>query len=73
MCIGQMAMKFVLQGPRVASVLPNITNIPQLDEFAATSETHDIPQEFIDQLYELFDENFYVERSPSEEEASVSG
>lgn len=69
--IGQTALKFVLTGPKVASVLPNITNIPQLDEFAATSDTHDIPQDFLEKLYELFDENFYVEESPSE--ASVSG
>jgi predicted transcriptional regulator len=44
----------------VASVLPNITNIPQLTEFAAASETEDIPQEFLDQLNELYDENFLV-------------
>ena len=58
--IGQIAIKFALSGDMVASVLPNITNIPQLTEFAAASETEDIPQEFLDQLNELYDENFLV-------------
>ncbi len=58
--IGQIAIKFALSEDMVASVLPNITNIPQLTEFAAASETEDIPQEFLDQLNELYDENFLV-------------
>ena len=58
--IGQIAIKFALSGDMVASVLPNITNILQLTEFAAASETEDIPQEFLDQLNELYDENFLV-------------
>ncbi len=59
--IGQIAIKFALSGGMVASVLPNITNLPQLREFAATSETEDIPQEFLERLSELYDENFLVE------------
>ena len=58
--IGQIAIKFALSEDMVASVLPNITNIPQLTEFAAASETEAIPQEFLDQLNELYDENFLV-------------
>ena len=58
--IGQIAIKFALSEDMVASVLPNITKIPQLTEFAAASETEDIPQEFLDQLNELYDENFLV-------------
>ena len=60
--IGQIAIKFALSGGMVASVLPNITNTPQLSEFAATSDAEDIPQEFIDRLSELYDENFLVEQ-----------
>lgn len=60
--IGQIAIKFALSGGMVASTLPNITNLPQLTEFAATSETEDIPQEFLDRLSELYDENFMVEQ-----------
>ncbi|MCI0438788.1 MAG: aldo/keto reductase [Chloroflexi bacterium] len=58
--IGQIAIKFALSGPMVATVLPNITNLPQLEEFAAASETEDIPQEFVQRLHELYDENFLV-------------
>ena len=60
--IGQIAIKFALSGGMVASVLPNITNLPQLEEFAAASEEEDIPQEFLDRLSDLFDENFLVEQ-----------
>ena len=67
--IGQIAIKFVLSGTNVASVLPNITNMPQLQEFAATSETGDIPQDFLERLSELYDENFYLEPA---EESSVA-
>ena len=68
--IGQLAIKFALSGPQVAAVLPNMTSIPQLEEFAASPETQDIPGEFVDRLLELFDENFYVEPA---EEPSVAG
>lgn len=61
--IAQIAIKFALSGPMVSSVLPNITNVPQLEEFAATSETEDIPQDFLDRVIELYDENFYVDSS----------
>lgn len=59
--IGQIAIKFALSEDMVASVLPNITNLPQLEEFAAAPETEDIPQEFLDRLSELYDANFLVE------------
>ena len=60
--IGQIAIKFALSGGMVASVLPNITNLPQLREFAAASDTEDIPQEFLERLSELYEENFLVEQ-----------
>jgi len=60
--IGQIAIRFALSGGMVASVLPNITNMPQLKEFAEASETEDIPQDFVDRLSELYDENFLVEQ-----------
>ena len=56
--IGQTAIKFALSGSQVASVLPNITNQEQLQEFAATSEAEDIPPDLIDRAHELFNENF---------------
>ena len=58
--IGQIAIKFALSAAMVASVLPNITNLPQLREFAGTPETEDIPQEFLERISELYDDNFFV-------------
>ena len=59
--IGQIAIKFVLSAPQMASVLPNITNLEQLDEFAAAPDTEDIPGEYLERLAELFREGFYLE------------
>jgi aryl-alcohol dehydrogenase-like predicted oxidoreductase len=70
--IGQIAIKFALSGPMVATVLPNLTNIPQLEEFAATPETEDIPQEFLDRITELYEENFYIEPGSSSENSSAA-
>ena len=67
--IGQTAIKFALSGAQVAAVLPNVTNQPQLLEFAATSEVEDISQELLDRIMELYDENFYLEAS---QESSVA-
>lgn len=66
--IGQTAIKFGLSGSGVASILPNITSVSQLEELAATSEAEDIPQDFLDRLHQLFDENFGL---PVEEETAV--
>ena len=60
--IGQIAIRFALSGSMVASVLPNITNVEQLKEFAAASETEKIPEEFVERLSELYDANFLVEQ-----------
>ena len=49
----------------VASVLPNITNGPQLEEFAAAPETEDVPPDFLDRLFQLYDDNFNLEPEPS--------
>lgn len=63
--IGQTAIKFVLSAPRVATVLPNILSIQQLEEFAAAPDTGDMPPELIADLHEAFDDGFGVE--PEEE------
>ena len=59
--IGQIALKFVLTGPMIATVLPNITNVAQLEEFAAAPDSGDIPEEHLTQLFELFDADFELE------------
>ena len=58
--IGQIAIKFALVHPRVTSVLPNITSIARLREFAPAPETKDIPLQMIDRLTDLHDEYFHA-------------
>jgi len=69
--IGQTAIQFVLAGPRVATVLPNITNLSQLEEFAAAPETEAIPQELLERTAELYRENFYLEPAAEPEPSAA--
>ncbi len=66
--IGQTAIKFGLSGTGVASILPNFTNLPQLEELVETSDAQDIPEDFLARTHQLFDENFGL---PVEEETPV--
>ena len=59
--VGQIALKFALAAPKVATVLPTITNTPQLQEFIATPETEDIPEELLARALEVYDSGFYLE------------
>ena len=54
--MGQLALKFSLSEPAVASTLPNMSGAEQLEEFAAASDGEDIPEEFLERLRELYDE-----------------
>ena len=66
--IGQIAIRFALSGRQVASVLPNVTGPEQLEELAAASDVEDIPEQSLQRLFQLFDEEFYLDPS-SEPEA----
>ncbi len=58
--IGQAALQFVLSEPAVASVLPNIYNAEQLDEFAKASDVPHLSRQELQQLEELYKKNFGV-------------
>lgn len=58
--IGQAAIQFCLSEKTIASVLPNITNLAQLEEFAAAPDTEAVPQEFVERLHRLYDEGFHL-------------
>lgn len=60
--LGQAALKFVLASPEVSSTLPNIYGEKQIEEFAATSETPDLTEEELDQVKELYENNFGIEK-----------
>ena len=59
--LGQVALQFVLSEPTVASVLPNIYNLEQLEEFAKTPELPAITQAQLKTLTELYAKNFGVQ------------
>ena len=56
--VGQTAIKFVLSGSNVATVLPNILNMAQLEEFAAAPDTDHIPSDVLSRLHDAFDDGF---------------
>lgn len=66
--IGQIAIKFALDTPQVTSVLPNMTSIERIREFAAAPETKDLPQPMLERLVELHDDYFHPSDSDSEDE-----
>jgi aryl-alcohol dehydrogenase-like predicted oxidoreductase len=63
--LGQAAIKFILSDPAIASVLPNIYNDQQLEDFAAAPDTPDLTGSELARLAELYRTGFGV--SPSVE------
>lgn len=61
--MGQAALQFVLAEPSVATVLPNIYSVEQLDEFAAAPEKPPLSLEEVKRVVELYDENFGLPRA----------
>ena len=59
--IGQVAIKFALSAPQVATVITDVTNQDQLEEFAAAPESEEIPAEFLNTIIELYEEDIYSE------------
>ena len=61
--MAQAAIKFCLTQGTIMTVLPNITSMEDLEEFAAAPETPDLTEEesrFIDDLWE---NEFYLEEA----------
>ena len=61
MTLGQAALKWLLEEPRVISVLPNIYDSDQLAEFAAASDIPDLEPSQIQRVAALAESNFGVE------------
>lgn len=64
MTLGQAALKWLLAEPRVISVLPNIYDMEQLAEFAASSDLPDLDPSQIQRVAALAETNFGVEEEP---------
>jgi aryl-alcohol dehydrogenase-like predicted oxidoreductase len=60
--IAQAAMQYCISQPRIASVLPTVTSIPQLEEFTAAAELTPLTSDELRRVDALYAENFGVER-----------
>ncbi len=66
--LGQAAIQWLLHEPEVASVLPNIYDAAQVDEFAAASDTPAVTDEEFARVEELWEGDFGVEAYVEEAE-----
>ncbi|MBI4372371.1 MAG: aldo/keto reductase [Candidatus Omnitrophica bacterium] len=58
--IGQAALQFILAQPSIATVLPNIYNENQLNEFAGAVDTPVLTEDELKQIDELYRNHFFV-------------
>jgi aryl-alcohol dehydrogenase-like predicted oxidoreductase len=59
--LGQGAMQWLLHEPAVATVLPNIYDVAQINEFAATSESPPVTDEEFTRVEALWETGFDIE------------
>ena len=64
MTLGQAAIKWLLAAPSISSVLPNIYNEEQIDEFAAAPDQRDLTDEELKKIDDLYRENFGLAATP---------
>lgn len=62
--LGQAAIQWLLEEPRVMSVLPNIYDRDQLHEFAAAVDAPPLSDDEMARIAELYAANFGIETSP---------
>lgn len=60
--IGQAAIQYCLESPNTVSILPNIYNEEQLEEFVAGSDVPPLTAEEFAQIAAMYPDNFGVER-----------
>lgn len=70
--VGQIAIKFTLTPQIMASCLPTMTSVEQIDEYVAAVDIDDIPQDELDRLAPIYADNFGV-GSPEPQKSSTSG
>jgi aryl-alcohol dehydrogenase-like predicted oxidoreductase len=57
----QVALKWILQQPGIASVVPTVTTVVELEEMAGTSAAPDLTEEELDGVAELYASGFGLE------------
>lgn len=60
--VAQMALQFIIAQPRIAAVLPTMTEPAQLDEFSAAADIEQLTAEELRRVDQLYAENFGVAR-----------
>jgi aryl-alcohol dehydrogenase-like predicted oxidoreductase len=58
--MAQAALRFILAQPRMACVIPTITNESELHEYAGASDVPDLTEEELRRVEELYERNFDV-------------
>lgn len=66
--LAQAALRFVLHDPAVASALPNIYHLAQIEEFVGASDCDDLTAEDVSRIEALFEGNYGL---PREQEQAV--
>jgi aryl-alcohol dehydrogenase-like predicted oxidoreductase len=64
--LGQAAVQFILSSPAVASVLPNIYDAEQMQEFIEAPETPELTATELARIEDLYEHGFYLEPAPAE-------
>jgi aryl-alcohol dehydrogenase-like predicted oxidoreductase len=59
--MAQAALKFILAQDAIACVLPTVTTVEELEDWAATSDKADLNAGDLDRIAELYERNFDVE------------
>jgi aryl-alcohol dehydrogenase-like predicted oxidoreductase len=59
--MAQAALKFILAQPRIAAVIPTVTTLAELEEFAGTADAPDLTAEELEQVAALYERDFDVE------------
>jgi aryl-alcohol dehydrogenase-like predicted oxidoreductase len=70
--VGQIAIKFTLMPQIMASCLPTMTSVEQIDEYAAACDIDDIPMDELERLAPIYADNFGV-GDPDPQKSSTSG
>jgi aryl-alcohol dehydrogenase-like predicted oxidoreductase len=72
--VGQIAIKFCLTPPIMASCVPTITNEQKLDEYVAAPDTDELPVAELENLSVLYADNFGVgDKDPMKSSQSPTG
>lgn len=72
--VGQIAIKFCLAPPIMASCLPTITSEAQLEEYASVPDIDELPVDELDRVSELYADNFGTgEKDPMKSSQSETG